>query len=77
MIEDEMAKLSGLEQASSEFNVTRNYLDWLTSLPWGQFSEELLDIEHAKKVGPCFLLSLCMCFSGGIEACMLRLYLGF
>ncbi|KAK9906845.1 hypothetical protein WJX75_009027 [Coccomyxa subellipsoidea] len=50
VIEDEMAKLSGLEQASSEFNVTRNYLDWLTSLPWGQFSEELLDIEHAKKV---------------------------
>lgn len=52
VIEDEMAKLSGLEQASSEFNVTRNYLDWLTSLPWGQFSEELLDIEHARKVRP-------------------------
>ncbi|CAL8462062.1 g1593 [Coccomyxa elongata] len=50
VIEEEMAKLSGLEQASSEFNVTRNYLDWLTSLPWGQYSEELLDIEHAKKV---------------------------
>lgn len=52
VIEEEMAKLSGLEQASSEFNVTRNYLDWLTSLPWGQYSEELLDIEHAKKVNP-------------------------
>ncbi|EIE24366.1 ATP-dependent protease La [Coccomyxa subellipsoidea C-169] len=50
VIEEEMAKLSGLEQASSEFNVTRNYLDWLTSLPWGQFSEELLDIEHARRV---------------------------
>lgn len=50
VIEEEMAKLAGLEQASSEFNVTRNYLDWLTSLPWGQYSEELLDIEHAKKV---------------------------
>ena len=56
VIEEEMSKLSGLEQASSEFNVTRNYLDWLTSLPWGQYSEELLDIEHAKKVSPQNLL---------------------
>ena len=50
VIEDELSKLSGLEQASSEFNVTRNYLDWLTSLPWGKHSEERLDIDHAKTV---------------------------
>ena len=49
VIEEELSKLSGLEQASSEFNVTRNYLDWLTSLPWGRHSEERLDIDHAKK----------------------------
>ena len=52
MIEDELSKLSGLEQASSEFNVTRNYLDWLTSLPWGKHSEERLDIDHAKQASP-------------------------
>lgn len=50
VIEEEQSKLSGLEQASSEFNVTRNYLDWLTSLPWGRHSEERLDIDHAKTV---------------------------
>ena len=50
VIEEELSKLSGLEQASSEFNVTRNYLDWLTSLPWGKQSEERLDIDHAKMV---------------------------
>jgi len=50
VIEEEQSKLSGLEQASSEFNVTRNYLDWLTSLPWGRHSEERLDIDHAKMV---------------------------
>ena len=50
VIEEELSKLSGLEQASSEFNVTRNYLDWLTSLPWGKHSEERLDIDHAKTV---------------------------
>ena len=49
VIEEELSKLSGLEQASSEFNVTRNYLDWLTSLPWGRNSEERLDIDHAKQ----------------------------
>lgn len=37
VIEEELNKLQGLESSSSEFNVTRNYLDWLTSLPWGHF----------------------------------------
>ena len=55
VIEEELSKLSGLEQASSEFNVTRNYLDWLTSLPWGKHSEERLDIDHAKTVRPASL----------------------
>ncbi len=58
MIEEELSKLSGLEQASSEFNVTRNYLDWLTSLPWGKHSEERLDIDHAKKVCQGYMMTL-------------------
>ena len=32
------------------FSVTRNYLDWLTLLPWGIRSEENLEIERAKKI---------------------------
>jgi Lon-like ATP-dependent protease len=31
---EEMAKLQGLEPNASEFNVSRNYLDWLTLIPW-------------------------------------------
>ena len=31
---EEIAKLQGLEPNASEFNVSRNYLDWLTSIPW-------------------------------------------
>ncbi|CAI5481703.1 unnamed protein product [Closterium sp. Yama58-4] len=50
VIEDEMAKLQGLEASSSEFNVTRNYLDWLTSIPWGHYSEENLDVVRAQQV---------------------------
>ena len=50
VIEEEITKLEALEPASSEFSVTRNYLDWLTVLPWGTFSEERLDVNAAKLV---------------------------
>lgn len=32
------------------FSVTRNYLDWLTILPWGVCSEEKFDLTEAKRV---------------------------
>lgn len=32
------------------FSVTRNYLDWLTSMPWGTNSEENLTLERAREV---------------------------
>ncbi|XP_025829342.1 lon protease homolog, mitochondrial-like [Agrilus planipennis] len=50
VIEEELSKLSFLENHSSEFNVTRNYLDWLTSIPWGVRTEENLNIERAKEI---------------------------
>ncbi len=49
-IEAEMEKISTLEKNSQEFNVTRLYLDWLTSVPFGKVSEENLDIGDARKV---------------------------
>lgn len=50
VIEEELTKLGFLENSSSEFNVTRNYLDWLTQIPWGVMSEENLDIERATEI---------------------------
>ncbi|KNC52765.1 ATP-dependent protease La [Thecamonas trahens ATCC 50062] len=50
VIDDEMAKLATLEPSSSEYNVTRNYLDWLTQLPWGVSAEENLDLKRATVV---------------------------
>jgi len=50
MMSQELNKLSHLEPAASEFNVTRNYLDWLTQIPWGQRSTENYSIGHAMKV---------------------------
>ena len=34
-IREEMDKLSVLEVQSAEYAVCRNYLDWLTIVPWG------------------------------------------
>lgn len=31
-------------------SVTRNYLDWLTSIPWGKYSDENLDLSRAQAV---------------------------
>lgn len=50
VIDEELNKLSFLDPHSSEFNVTRNYLDWLTCIPWGKQSEENLDLKHARTV---------------------------
>ena len=30
--------------------MTRNYLDWLTSIPWGKTSEETFDLSRAKRI---------------------------
>ncbi|MCM5704899.1 endopeptidase La [Larsenimonas salina] len=49
-IEEELDKLSTLETGSPEYGTTRNYLDWLTSIPWGVFSEDQLDLAHAREV---------------------------
>ncbi|KAH1005202.1 hypothetical protein HUJ04_006231 [Dendroctonus ponderosae] len=50
VIDEELNKLNFLESHSSEFNVTRNYLDWLTSLPWGIQSEENLNLQRASEI---------------------------
>jgi ATP-dependent Lon protease len=50
VFDDELNKLAHLEPAASEFNVTRNYLDWLTQIPWGQRSAENFGINNAMKV---------------------------
>ncbi|XP_067872560.1 lon protease homolog, mitochondrial [Heterodontus francisci] len=50
IIDEELNKLNLLDNHSSEFNVTRNYLDWLTTMPWGKCSEENMDLKRAKEV---------------------------
>ena len=50
VIDEELNKLRFLDSHSSEFNVTRNYLDWLTTIPWGISSKENLDLSKADEV---------------------------
>ncbi|MEQ8859382.1 MAG: endopeptidase La [Pseudomonadales bacterium] len=49
-IDEELHKLSLLEVGSPEYAVTRNYLDWITRMPWGRYSEDASDLETASKV---------------------------
>jgi ATP-dependent Lon protease len=49
-INEELEKLKLLEWSSPEYHVTRNYLDWLTLLPWGQFSPDNYDLVKAKEI---------------------------
>ena len=48
--DEEIRKLSMLETGSPEYGVTRNYLDWMTSVPWGLHSDDNLNIKHARRV---------------------------
>ncbi|KEF30572.1 ATP-dependent protease La Type I [Marinobacter nitratireducens] len=47
---DEVQKLQVLEQGSPEYGVTRNYLDWLTQVPWGIHSEDHFDLAEARRI---------------------------
>lgn len=50
VISDEMDKLSVLEVHSAEYGVCRGYLDWLTIIPWGIYSEESNNISQAEEI---------------------------
>lgn len=50
VVDEEIAKLSMLDPSGSEFSVTRNYLDWLTSIRWGVVKDEALSLARAQGV---------------------------
>ncbi len=49
-IDEEMGKFSVLETGSPEYAVSRNYLDWLTQLPWGIHTKDKLDLKRARRI---------------------------
>lgn len=49
-VDEEMEKMGILETGSPEYSVTRNYLDWISLLPWGHHSKDKLDLKRARRV---------------------------
>jgi len=50
VIAEELDKLSTLEPNSPEYSLCRNYVDWLTILPWGINSPDLHSIHEAEEI---------------------------
>jgi ATP-dependent Lon protease len=46
----QLNRLDKMSPDSMESAVTRNYLDWVTALPWNKNTADNLDIIHAKKI---------------------------
>ena len=46
----ELSRLENLPPAAAEYGVIRTYLDWILSLPWGETTEDNLDLEHARGI---------------------------
>src|SRR5690349_15460299 len=48
--ERELGRLEKLPPAAAEYGVIRTYLEWILTLPWGQFTQDNLDLTHAREV---------------------------
>jgi ATP-dependent Lon protease len=48
--EQELKRLEAMPPVSAEATVSRNYIDWLVSVPWRKKSKERKDLDHAEKV---------------------------
>ncbi|HYA15204.1 MAG TPA: endopeptidase La [Syntrophales bacterium] len=45
----ELERLSRMHPSSAEYTVSSTYLDWMTSLPWMESTEDNMDIKKARK----------------------------
>jgi ATP-dependent Lon protease len=46
----ELKRLEGMAPMSAEATVSRNYIDWLLSVPWKKSTREIRDIKRAEEV---------------------------
>ena len=46
----ELQRLEQIPEASTEYGTILGYLDWLTGLPWTQKTDDIFDMDHARKV---------------------------
>ena len=50
IFEKEMAKLERYNPSSPDYSIQYNYINFMLDLPWGQISNDNLDLKNAKKV---------------------------
>ncbi|MEY4200260.1 MAG: to ATP-dependent protease La [Verrucomicrobiota bacterium] len=46
----ELERLQQTPPAVAEYSITRNYLDWLATLPWSKSTEDKLDLDEAARL---------------------------
>jgi ATP-dependent Lon protease len=46
----ELRKLRRMSPMSPEFTVSRNFIDWIISIPWDERSVDVLDVAHARQI---------------------------
>lgn len=49
-LDKEIQRLESMQEYSSESSISRNYIDWLLSLPWSKQSIDNIEIEEASKI---------------------------
>ncbi len=49
-VDRELGRLEKLPSAAAEYGVIRTYLEWIITLPWTSFTEDNLDLDHARTV---------------------------
>ena len=49
-LEKEYSRLTRMNSSAPEYNVARTYLEWVTSLPFGEYTEDNLDLERAQRI---------------------------
>ncbi|MBR2748110.1 MAG: endopeptidase La [Bacteroidales bacterium] len=50
IFDKEMARLEKYNPSSPDYSVQYNYIQFMLDLPWGEFSEDNLDLKHAQDV---------------------------
>jgi len=46
----ELDRMKRMQPSSAEYSVAATYLDWITSLPWGEMTEDSQDIKQARRI---------------------------
>src|SRR5262249_29658050 len=49
-VDRELSRLERLPSAAAEYGVIRTYLEWILTLPWGTYTDDDLDLDHARRI---------------------------